>query len=107
MKNISKQLLYDKIYQFLKDNEIMNVSFNVTDLTTQYHSTFTIEPCTRKNEKLEGMQIIYEDGTFEVSEYQAGEKENELHIYKETPFLITALKDLLKGNKRKPIKVWY
>lgn len=62
-----------------------------------------IEPCTRNNKKLEGMQIIYfaKDDVFEVSEYMAGKQANELWIYKETPSLKIAIKELLKGNNRK------
>jgi len=71
---------------------------------------YIIEPSTRKvgnkrSDYFDGMQILAMDnGTFEVSEYQAGENENELYIYKETNSLTNALKDLIKGNKRKPIK---
>ena len=62
-----------------------------------------IEPCTRNCKKLEGMQIIYfaNDNIFEVSEYMAGKQQNELWIYKETPSLKIAIKELLKGNNRK------
>jgi len=69
-----------------------------------------IEPSTRlvgehRKDFFDGMQISrWVDGTYEVSEYQAGKNENELHIFKETKSLIVALKDLIKGNKRKPIK---
>jgi hypothetical protein len=71
---------------------------------------YIVEPSTRKVGKnrsdfFDGMQILaFQDGTFEVSEYQAGENEDELYIYKETKSLTLALKDLVKGNKRKPIK---
>jgi hypothetical protein len=71
---------------------------------------YIIEPSTKKVGKnrsdfFDGMQILaFQDGTFEVSEYQAGENENELYIYKETNSLTNALKDLIKGNKRKPIR---
>jgi hypothetical protein len=71
---------------------------------------YIIEPDTRKVGKnrsdfFDGMQILgMDNGSFEVSEYQAGANENELYIYKETKSLILALKDLIKGNKRKPIK---
>jgi hypothetical protein len=51
------------------------------------------------------MQIIYENGIFEVSEYQAGKNQNELHIYKETKSFLIALKTLLKGNKQTTIKI--
>lgn len=65
-----------------------------------------------KPESLHGMQIIFDKptGTYEVSEYQAGPKQDELWIYLETKFLPVALKNMLKGNaeysKRTPIKKW-
>ena len=61
-----------------------------------------------RSDFFDGMQIIAEnDGTFEVSEYMAGKNENELHIYLVTKSLTLALKDLIKGNKRKPIKKYF
>ena len=72
----------------------------------------SIEPDTRvtgtkRKDYFDGMRImIWNDGGIEVAEYQAGKKEDELWIYKETKSLKVALKDLIKGNKRKPIKVW-
>ena len=71
-----------------------------------------IEPRTMtfgKNRKdfFDGMRIMcWSDGSFEVAEYAAGKEENELWIYKNTKTLKSALMELLKGNKRKPIKVW-
>ena len=53
------------------------------------------------------MQIIYENGIFEVSEYQAGKNKNELHIFLETKSFKIALKNMMQGNKkRKVIKIW-
>ena len=46
-----------------------------------------------------GMQLLYENGLYEVSQYQAGKKENELHIYTVTKSLKIAIKSLAKGNK--------
>ncbi|MBP9727492.1 MAG: hypothetical protein KBD83_08545 [Gammaproteobacteria bacterium] len=54
------------------------------------------------------MQIVYfaADKIYEVSEHNAGEKENELHIFKQTPNLKTAIRFLLRGNKQ-PVKEIY
>jgi hypothetical protein len=49
------------------------------------------------------MQILYEGGCYEVSQYMAGKKENELHIYTNTTSLAKALNSLLKGNKGRRI----
>jgi hypothetical protein len=72
-----------------------------------------IEPDTRKtgklkSGKLDGMQIWYygKGGVWEVSEEQAGNKENELLIYETTKSLKVALKGLLKGNNRKATRVY-
>lgn len=77
------------------------------------HDSFLIEPNTRlvgKNRKdfFDGMMITYfnDSKIYEVAEYQAGKKQDQLWIYKETKNLQTALNTLIKGNKRKPIKVW-
>lgn len=95
----------DKVYSFLTP---LNFEAKIDDGTNE----IIIEPNTRKvGEKradyFDGMQIIYDvkSDIYEVSEYQAGKNNDELHIYKVTPSLIVALKDLIKGNKRKPIKV--
>ena len=50
--------------------------------------------------------MIWNDGSIEVAEYSAGKSGKELHIFKETRSLKIALKELIKGNKRKPIKIW-
>jgi hypothetical protein len=72
-----------------------------------------IEPDTTKTgnnrpDYFDGLQIIYffHEKYYEVSEYQAGENADRLFIYKETPHLYLALKDLIKGNKRNPIKIY-
>lgn len=70
-----------------------------------------IEPCTFKtgnNRKdfFDGMQItIFPDGVYEVSEYMAGQDQDELHIFKEARSLKAALKNMIKGNKRSPEKI--
>jgi hypothetical protein len=94
----------EKVYSFLNP---MGYSARVEDWG---NGVIHIEPSTTKvgnNRKdfFDGMQITrFDNGIYEVSEYQAGPGENEMYIYKETKSLITALKDLIKGNKRKPIK---
>lgn len=79
----------------------------------QLIDTILIEPNTNKigsNRKdfFDGLMLNYfiKEKIFEVAEYKAGPAANELHIYKETQSLKIALKELIKGNKRKPIKIW-
>jgi hypothetical protein len=94
----------EKVYSFLNP---MGYSAKVEDWG---NGEIHIEPSTTKvgkNRKdfFDGMQIHrFDNGIYEVSEYQAGPDENEMYVYKETKSLIVALKDLIKGNKRKPIK---
>jgi len=84
------------------------VSFQIDDCSHNQRPTLVITPSTDKtNSYLDGMQIIFEDEIYEVSQYQAGKEENELHIYLETKSFKVALTNMLKGNKkRKPIKIW-
>ena len=96
----------DKVISFLNP---LGYSATITDNKTEIY----IEPSTKKVGKnradfFDGMQIIYDvkTGGYEVSEQQAGKNEDELHIFKVTPSLALALKDLIKGNKRKAIKIW-
>jgi hypothetical protein len=72
-----------------------------------------IEPDTRKtganrSDYFDGLQIWYFENAkmWEVSEYMAGKKEDQLWIYKNCKTLHEALNELIKGNKRKPIKIY-
>lgn len=87
-----KKVVIDKLHPLNNYARVFNVGDDIY-----------IEPCTRNNRKLEGMQIIYfaKDNIFEISEYMAGSQQNELWIYKETPSLKIAIKEMLKGNNRK------
>lgn len=74
----------------------------------QYDFTFAIETEFMsksmgdypREDFFDGMMILCDGETFEVAEYQAGDNENELHIFKDTPYLKAALKEFMKGNKR-------
>lgn len=92
----------------LKCIEFTNRYFRFDDWNNENHQSFQLEIVGRNEDKgmFDGMQIIFEDGIFEVSEYQAGKNQNELWIYKETKSLKVALKCFMKGNNQKPIKVW-
>ena len=99
---MNKIEIADKAYQTTLET---NVFFTVSEAGTNLNPSFIIEPTRYKDKKLDGMQVIYADGVFEVSQYMAGKNENELHIYLETKSLKIALKSMLKGNKyRKIIK---
>jgi hypothetical protein len=92
--------------------------FNKNGFKIRVHRTYSptdevvfFEPETNKSNLFDGMQLIlfqnYEDKNdfiFEVSEYQAGPKQNELHIFKITKSFKTALKSLIKGNNQKVIQ---
>ena len=104
-KTINKEKIGDEVYEFLKAN-----GYQLESISEGASGEIIIEPSTRKTgdkrkDFFDGMQIIrFPDGTYEVSEYMAGPKEDEMYIYKETKSLKVALKDLIKGNNRKPIK---
>jgi len=105
MENSTK--IIENINKVLFDTmQNKGVSFQVSDLSNKYNTTINIEPTQYKNSNLDGMQIIYENGIFEVSEFQAGPNQNELHIFLETKSFKVALKNMMLGNKRKPIKIW-
>ena len=112
-QTFEKMILEAEIF-FNQNN--FKIRVNRTFSTT--NETVYFEPETKKtNNKradfFDGMQIVLfqnyaekNDWIFEVSEYQAGAKQNELHIYKKTKQLKTALKSLIKGNKQKPIEIY-
>jgi hypothetical protein len=105
MKNDAK--IINHIQKVLFDTmQNKGISFKVNNLTHKERITITIEPYNYKGDSLDGMQILFEKGIYEVAEYQAGPKQNELHIFLETKSFKVALKNMLKGNKRKPIKIW-
>lgn len=56
---------------------------------------------------VDGLLINYNKKTkiFEVAEMQAGKNEDEIWVYLETKQFIMALKELVKGNNRKPKKI--
>ena len=83
--------------------EIKNkgIGFKIDDLSNKFNTTIHIEPIGYKNTSLDGMQIIFENGIYEVSQFMAGKNQNELHIYLETKSFLVALKNMLKGNKNR------
>lgn len=93
----------------LKSNEVFGKEgfyAIVSDLSNNKDlSTFMIEPKGYKGDKYDGMQILFENGSYEVAEYQAGKNEDEIHIFGNFKSLALALRNFMKGNKRKPIEV--
>lgn len=79
---------------------------NCSDLGNSYHADFS----GYKNGRLDGIQIIAECGVFEVSEGQAGQDQNELHVFKNYKNVGNAINFIVKLNngakKPRPIKVW-
>jgi len=88
--------------------DLTGYSFRVSNISLNDNTNFVMEICNRdKDSRFDGMQIIFDDvDGYEVSEYQAGEKQNELHIYKVTKSLKVALKCYMKGNNQNAIKIW-
>jgi len=106
MQSIESKNKFIELSNFLNSLNLKEFrSFNIDNLSGSTGIIINIEPST-ENKKFEGMQINYFKhetqifGSFEVSEYQAGKKENELHIFSDNQTLEGAIKCLLKGNKR-------
>jgi len=87
----------------LAEMENKFIGFKIDDLSNKFNTTINIEPTRYKGNLLDGMQIIYENGVYEVSQFMAGKNQNELHIYLETKSFLVALKNMLKGNKNRVI----
>ena len=101
----SNNSMIDKIWNELH-KYMDKTNFQVSELNK---NEFVIEPARYKGSELDGMQIIFEKGIYEVSEFQAGKDKNELHVFMETKSLKIAVKNMLKGNKRpksKILKIW-
>ena len=77
--------------------------------TTEYKESNEVvfEPRSFGKIKVDGLLINYNTKTkiFEVAEMQAGKKEDQIWVYLETKQFVMALKELIKGNNRKPKKI--
>jgi hypothetical protein len=86
------------------------VKFKVINLNgLRVSNEFSIEPLGYKGKKYDGLQILFYEGIYEVSEYQAGANQDQLWIYGEYKNLGNAIKSIGKGNSttgRTPIKYW-
>lgn len=98
---ITKEDIHKGIKKWAEGKSVA-YSLKVTDVSSENHNSFVIEPSYYKGDsKYDGMQINYEDGVYEVSEMQAGESGNDIKIFLETKSLIHALNSLDRGNKQK------
>jgi len=100
---LSKNDMINSIVNILTVNEIKGVYFEVSDCSLGNNNTLISEPMGYKGNLLDGMQIIFENGTYEVSQFMAGKKQNELHVYLKTKSLKLAINSVLKGNKKRTI----
>ena len=95
----------DRVYTFLVEN-----GYDLSSVDYFQDGTVVVYPSSRKvgsNRKdfFDGMQIIkLPNGYYEVSEYLAGPNQDQTYVYKNTKSLNVALKDLIRGNKRKPVE---
>ena len=103
--DVKDTVFADRVYAFLVEN-----GYDLGSVDYLQDGTVVIYPSTTKvgsNRKdfFDGLQIIkWPDGIYEVSEYMAGPKEDQTYIYKLTKSLNVALKDLIRGNNRKPVQ---
>lgn len=81
------------------------IALTATDFKESGEVVF--EPRSFGKINVDGLVINYNKKTkiFEVAEMQAGKTEDEIWIYLETKQFISALKELAKGNNRKPKKI--
>ncbi len=81
------------------------ISLKATDFKESYEVVF--EPRSFGKINVDGLLINYNKKTkvFEVAEMQAGKNEEEIWVYLETKQFIMALKELVKGNNRKPKRI--
>lgn len=81
------------------------ISLSVTDFKESGEVVF--EPRSFGKINVDGLLINYNKKTkiFEVAEMQAGKNEDEIWVYLETKQFIMVLKELVKGNNRKPKKI--
>jgi hypothetical protein len=95
----------DIVYTFLVEH-----GYDISTVDYWEDGTFVLYPSTEKvgthrKDFFDGMQIIkWPDGQYEVSEYMAGPNNDQTFIYKQTKSLNVALKDLIRGNNRKPVE---
>lgn len=87
----------------------LKLNATIEDLSNEYHTTILIDFDTRLADKakrdFDGLQIIYSDGIYEFSEYMAGEKQTELHIFGNYKTINAAFRRVLKG-KLTPIHIY-
>ena len=101
---LETQKINNTLYELMKDK---GISFKVDNISDKFNTTIMVEPIRYSGNLLDGMQIIFENGVYEVSQFQAGKNKNELHVYLETKSFQIALKNMLKGNKKRTaIKIW-
>jgi antirestriction protein ArdC/nucleoside-triphosphatase THEP1 len=81
------------------------ISLKATDFKESNEIVF--EPRSFGKINVDGLLINYNKKTkvFEVAEMQAGKNEEEIWVYLETKQFVMALKELVKGNNRKPKKI--
>ncbi len=95
-------------FQDFKSNfySLFPLQATCNDLGSSFHADFH----NYKNGRLDGIQIIFENGVFEVSEGQAGKNQNELHVFRNYKSIGNAINFVVKLNegkqKPKPIKIW-
>lgn len=91
----------------IKMMQTKNMRFYIQDLGESIH----FEPDTRdavKKGHFDGKQIHYfkDINVFELSEYMAGAKQDQLHILGNFKTFKSALTALLSGRKIKPIQIY-
>ena len=107
-KKVDVGAVNEKLYDMIQASGVKDVQMKADDLSRSGSDVMLID-VYGKNKNMPGMQIIKEDGVYEVSEYGAGPKGEDLLIFGEYKTLAAAVKKTLKGNYtdggQKPEKV--
>lgn len=96
-KKVDITAVNDKLYDMIQASGVKGVQMKADDMSRSGSDAMMID-IYGKNKDMAGMQIIKEDGVYEVSEYGAGPKGEDLLIFGEHKTLDAAVKQALKGN---------
>lgn len=99
-----KKEAYSDFYR--RQGILFSVDPNQSDKSVTIHARFDKNSLAAKRKRVDffdGLAGAYyhKDKSFEVYEYQAGPRKNELRIYAEPTSIQGLLRDMAKGNKRK------
>jgi len=107
-KKVDIAAMNEKMAAMIQASGVKDVSMKADDVSFGKNTDVIID-VNGKNKDMAGMQIIFDGDKYEVSEYQAGPKGEDMLIFGDHKTLGSAVKQALKGNYtdggQKPQKV--